>query len=178
LSRSIVTDRVAVCLSVGRSVYRSVTLVSPAKTGEPIEMPVWFKDSDGPREQCIRWVSRSPWEGAILRETGASHCKLQGHAVICAKMAELIELPFGLWAQMGPRNRVRWSSNPIWEGAILEKRSSIVKYVSCAEMAEPIDLPFGLWTRSLETNANFRTICLRQLSVFLIVYSYYGRPME
>jgi len=26
--------------------------------------------------------------------------------VICAKMAELIEMPFGLWAQIGPRNYV------------------------------------------------------------------------
>ena len=30
-----------------------------------------------------------------------------GHsAVICAKMAGPIEMPFGLWARMGPRNRV------------------------------------------------------------------------
>jgi len=26
--------------------------------------------------------------------------------VICAKMAEPIEMPFGLWARMGPRNHV------------------------------------------------------------------------
>ena len=38
-----------VCLSVGRS----VTLVSPAKAAEPIEMP--FGLSDGPKESCIRW---------------------------------------------------------------------------------------------------------------------------
>ena len=25
-------------------------------------------------------------------------------------MAALIEMPFGLWAQMGSRNRVRWES--------------------------------------------------------------------
>jgi len=30
--------------------------------------------------------------------------------VICAKTAELIKMPFGLLAQMGPRNRVRWRS--------------------------------------------------------------------
>ena len=37
----------------------------------------------------------------------ASHCKVQGHsAVICAKTAEPIEMPFGLWAQMGLRNHV------------------------------------------------------------------------
>jgi len=38
---------------------------------------------------------------------GASHCKLYGHsAVISAKAAELIEMSFGLWAQMGRRNHV------------------------------------------------------------------------
>jgi len=35
------------------------------------------------------------------------HCKVYGHsAVICAKTAEPIEMPFGLWAQMGSRNHV------------------------------------------------------------------------
>jgi len=42
------------------------------------------------------------WEGAILRGEGASSCKVWGHAaVIYAKMAEAIEMPFGLWTRMG-----------------------------------------------------------------------------
>jgi len=28
--------------------------------------------------------------------------------LLCAKTSEPIEMPFGLWARMGPRNRVRW----------------------------------------------------------------------
>jgi len=37
----------------------------------------------------------------------APHCKVEGHsAVICAKAAKLIEMLFGLWARMGPRNHV------------------------------------------------------------------------
>jgi len=32
--------------------------------------------------------------------------KYRDTAVICAKMAEPTEMPFGLWAQMGPRNHV------------------------------------------------------------------------
>ena len=37
----------------------------------------------------------------------ANRCKVWGHsAVICAKTAEPIELPFGLWARMGPRNHM------------------------------------------------------------------------
>jgi len=36
----------------------------------------------------------------ILRGEGAFHCKVLGHStVICAKTAEPIEMPFGLWAQ-------------------------------------------------------------------------------
>ena len=47
------------------------------------------------------------WEGAILRGKGAPHCKVYGHsAVIYAKTAKPIEMPFGLWARMSPRNRV------------------------------------------------------------------------
>ena len=38
---------------------------------------------------------------------GAPHCKVYGHsAVICAKTAKPIEMPFGLWARVGPRNHV------------------------------------------------------------------------
>jgi len=96
--RSVVTDRVAwsVCLSVGLSICRSVTLVSPAKTAKPIEMPL--DDSGGGlREPCIRWGPDPPWEWAILRgEEVVSRCKVCGHStVISAKTVEPIEMPFG-----------------------------------------------------------------------------------
>jgi len=33
--------------------------------------------------------------------------KVKGHsAVICAKMAKPVEMPFGLWVRMGPKNNV------------------------------------------------------------------------
>jgi len=43
-----------------------------------------------------------------LREgEGTSHCKVWGHsAIICAKTAEQIKMPFGLWTRLGPRNHV------------------------------------------------------------------------
>ena len=52
--------------------------------------------------------SRSPHEKKqYLGRKRASHCKVQGHStVICAKTAELIEMPLGLWARMGPSNHV------------------------------------------------------------------------
>jgi len=50
---------------VCRSVCRSVTIVSPAKTAEPIEMSFGV-DSREPSEPCtcIRWFPDFPYEGA------------------------------------------------------------------------------------------------------------------
>jgi len=58
-----------------------------------------------------------------------SHCKVQGHsAVICAKMAEPIEIPFGLLAWMSPRN-YEIDPDPSWEGTISRgERAPIAKY--------------------------------------------------
>ena len=52
-----------VCLSV----CLSVTLVSPAKTAEPIEMPSGLRTWQGPRDNVLDGGSDPPWEGAILR---------------------------------------------------------------------------------------------------------------
>ena len=49
--RSIVRDRVA--WSVYLSVGRSVTLVSPAKTAEPIEVPYELRTWVGPRDHVL-----------------------------------------------------------------------------------------------------------------------------
>ena len=51
--------------------------------------------------------------------------------VSLAKMAELIEMPFGLRCQVGPGNHVLdGGPDPPWEGAILQKGNGhpIVKY--------------------------------------------------
>jgi len=55
---------------------------------------------------------------------GAFHCKVQGHsAVICAKTAEPMEMPFRFSARMGPRNHVLDGvPDPPWEGAIFGER--------------------------------------------------------
>ena len=93
--RPVVTDQET--WSVGRSDGLSVCCTSePCKTAEPIEMPYVLDRGPDP-----------PWEGAILREKRGSHGKVYGHsAVICAKTAEPIKMPFGLWARMGLRNHV------------------------------------------------------------------------
>jgi len=67
--RPIVTDRVA--RSVGLSIGRFVTLMSPAKTAEPIEVPFELRTRVGPTTMYIRCDPYSPpWEGVFLWEKG------------------------------------------------------------------------------------------------------------
>ena len=65
-----------ICQSVGLLVRQSVTLLSPAKTPEPIEMPFGLRTRVGPVNDVLDGVQISPWEAAILRGEGASHCKV------------------------------------------------------------------------------------------------------
>jgi len=60
--RPIHTDRVA--WSVGLSVGLSVTLVSPAKTAAPIELPFGLRTWVGPRNHVLDGGPDPPWEGA------------------------------------------------------------------------------------------------------------------
>jgi len=89
------------------SVGQSVTLVSPAEAAEPIEMPFGLRARMGPGNYVLDGVPDPPIGRRNFEREGASHCKVYGHsAVICAKTAEPIEMPFGLCARMGSRNRV------------------------------------------------------------------------
>ena len=62
--RPIVTDRVA--WSVGLSVCRYITLVSPTETAEPIEIPFGLRTRMGPGNHVLDAGPDPPWEGAIL----------------------------------------------------------------------------------------------------------------
>jgi len=62
--RSIVTDRVA--WPVSRSLCQSVTLVSLAKTAEPIKMSFGLRTRVGPGNHALDGGPDPPWEGAIL----------------------------------------------------------------------------------------------------------------
>jgi len=104
--RPIVTDRVvwSVGLSVG-SVCRSVTLVSPAKTAAPIEMPFGIGTRVGPRNRVLDGGPDPPMgRGNFEGRKGHPIVKYGDTAVICAKTAKPIEMPFGLWARMGRRS--------------------------------------------------------------------------
>jgi len=72
--RPILTDRVA--WSVGLSVCQSVTLVSPAKTAAPIELPFGLRTWVGPGNHVLDG-SRSPrGKGQIFGENGRPYVKL------------------------------------------------------------------------------------------------------
>ena len=48
-------------------------------------------------------------------------CRSLCHNSEPCKMAELIEIPFGLRTRVGPENHVlHWGQDPLWEGAILK----------------------------------------------------------
>ena len=66
--RTVVTDRVA--SPVRRSVCLSVTLLSPAQTAEPIEMPFGLMTRVGSRNHVLDGDQITPWEAAVLRESG------------------------------------------------------------------------------------------------------------
>ena len=56
---------------VCRSVCRSVTAVSPAKTAQPIVMPFELRTRVGPRNHALDGVQIPSWEGAILQRLSA-----------------------------------------------------------------------------------------------------------
>ena len=59
-----------------RSVCQSVTVVSPAKMAQPIEMPFGWRTRVGPGNHVLDEGPHPPWKRAILREEEAANCKL------------------------------------------------------------------------------------------------------
>jgi len=111
----------------------------------------------GPGSHVLDGGSDPPWEGAILRGKGASHCKVWGHsAVVHAKTAETIEMPFGLSTRVGPENHILdGGPDPPCQAAMFEGLSA----VSCARTAEWVYLTFGLWTHVGRRKHKFSYIC-------------------
>ena len=58
------------------SVCISVTVVSPPKTAEPIEMPFDLRTQMGPGNHVLDGGPYPLWKGAILRGKAASHYKV------------------------------------------------------------------------------------------------------
>jgi len=131
---------------------------------EAIGMPFGLRTGVGPRNNVLDGVHIPNGTGNFEGE-GPSHCKVYGHsAVICAKTAEPIQMPFGLWTRMGPSKHVLDGAKmPHAKGQLLGERTCLGMpndtAVSCAKMAELIDLPFGLWTRVGRRKHKFNHIC-------------------
>jgi len=69
-----VTDRVA--WSVGLSVCRSLTLVSPAKTAEPIEMSLGLRTQVGLGNCVLDGAPDAPMRMCNFVGGGTAHCKV------------------------------------------------------------------------------------------------------
>jgi len=89
----------AYCYRRSSVVCRSVTIVSPAKTAEPIEMPFGLWIRMGLRNHVLEG-SRSPYEGAILNERGGPLQRMGIAVVSCAETAEPIEMSFWIWTRV------------------------------------------------------------------------------
>jgi len=68
--RPILTDRVASFIGL------SVTLVSPAKTAAPIELPFGLRTWVSPGNHVLDEGPDPPWKGANFGGKWASHCKV------------------------------------------------------------------------------------------------------
>ena len=130
------------------SVSRSATVVSHAKMAELIEMPFGLRTRVDPRNSVLDGGPDPPWKEVILRSEGAAHYEVYGHSALsCAKMAELIEMPFGIWTQVGPRNHVSHGVQiPMQTGNFQgEGHARRHSAMGCVQTDEPIDMLFGLW---------------------------------
>jgi len=97
----------------------------PAKTAETIKLSFAYRTRVGSMNHVLHEVQTSTWEGVILRRKQTNHCIWRHSAVICAKTAEPIEVPFGLWARMGGKHHVlHGRSRSPWKGAILVDRDA------------------------------------------------------
>jgi len=81
-------------------VGRSVTVMSPRKMAEPIEVLFGLRHRVGPRKHVLDGVQIPACEGAILRGKVWQLC-----CELC-KTAEPIEMRFGLWTWVGSRKHV------------------------------------------------------------------------
>jgi len=123
--RPIVTDRVVWSVSL------SVTIVSPAKTTEPIEMlfAVWTWVG---RRPCIRWRSRySMGKSNYVGGYGRHILKYRDFLPrVVQKTAEPMEMMFEMWSWMVPGNHV-FDAGGLWR----HLANSIEPYVRDSDAA-------------------------------------------
>jgi len=106
----------------------SVTVVRPAKTAEPIKMPFRLRTMVVPKNRVLDGGPDPSWAGAILRGNGRPIVKYRDTVVSCAKMAEPIEMLFGLSIRVGPRKHVldMGPDRPKLRGSFYRKGNAVV----------------------------------------------------
>jgi len=81
--------------------------MSCAKMAEPIEMLFGMLSRVDPRNHVLDGVQITHGKGQFWGEGHAPTCLPSDDTLTwAARTAELIEMPFGLWAQVGSRNHV------------------------------------------------------------------------
>ena len=98
---------------------------------EAFEMPFGLKTRVGSRNNVLDGGQHPPMgRGNFLR--GEVHPIVKNRDTLQSsvqKKSERIDMPFGLWAQMSPRNHILDGVRITpWEGAILGKGVIIIKY--------------------------------------------------
>jgi len=89
-------------------VCRSVCHTSePCKNSCTDRAAFWVEDLGGPGNHVLDGVQIPPMgKSKFFEENGHPIVKYRDTTVVCAKTAEPIGMPFGLWARMGRRNHV------------------------------------------------------------------------
>jgi len=131
--RPVVTDGVA--WSVDWSVCQSVTLVSPAKTAEPIEMPLGLRSRVGPGNHVLDGSPDLPMpmrRGKFWGENGRPivkfrHTLRSGH--LCKDGWTARDGSWVVGSDSPKESWVRWGSrSPYGMGKFLGKEETVVKY--------------------------------------------------
>ena len=134
--RPIVADRVAwsVGLSVGLSVclsILSVTLMSPAKTATPIEMPFGLRTRVGPRNHVLDGGPDPPWKEQFW---GGKGCPIVKYGALCGYLCKNgwtdRDAVWVVGSDEPKKSCVKWCSRfPHWKGQLFWKIGApIVKY--------------------------------------------------
>ena len=91
-------------------VCRSVTVVSPAKTAEPIKMPLGLRTWVGPRNRVLDGCPNHPQEGAIL--TGMHIAKYMGTLPwpVQKRISWLRICHLGFGLRMDQESIIRWGA--------------------------------------------------------------------
>ena len=98
--------RIALSSVVFRSFCRSVSLLDLQKRLKRSSCHLRSRTRVGPMNHVLNEVQMPTWDGTNLRENRQTIVKYRDTPRSCAKTAESIEVPFGLWTRMDRKHHV------------------------------------------------------------------------